>query len=291
MALANQVRGGNTLINGPMSGQANVRRSIVKRRFDWKITALQLALLILLLGGWQLAAETKLIDPSFVSEPSSVATALWDGLANAQLFSLIGVTLYETFVGFAIASVVAVASGLIMYQWSSINRVVRPFLTAFNNMPRIALAPVFVLWFGLGSAARIVLVITLVYFIVVFNTYAGLQNADRDILQLAKALGAGRLVRFRTFILPGAVPSIFAGLQLGLTYAFLGAVVGEMLTGSGGLGAFLATTSADFKTADFFAALVWLVVVATVVSALMRMAEQTLLKWRQAEMRGLGEGH
>lgn len=261
----------------------------IRKRVDFKILGLQLLVLALILGSWQESAALNLVDPLFVSKPSSVAVSLWHGLSNVEFFRLMGTTLYETFVGFGIAAATGVVSGFILYQWPLVDKVFRPFLTAFNNTPRIALAPIFVLWFGLGSESRIVLVISLVFFIITFNTYAGLQNADRDILQLAKALGAKPLVRFRYFTIPGAVPSIFAGLQLGLTYAFLGAVVGEMLTGSGGLGAFLATTSADFKTSEFFAALVWLLVVATAVSALMRLVERQLLKWRRAEMRGLSD--
>ena len=131
------------------------------------------------------------------------------------------------------------------------------------------------------------LVVSIVFFIILINTYAGLQSTHRDMLVLAQTLGAGRLKTLWTFVIPSAVPTIFAGLQLGLTYALLSAVVGEMLTGGDGLGAQLALDLAAYRTADFFAELLMLAVVATVLSSAMQMLEAYLLRWRQYELRGL----
>ncbi|HLI24086.1 MAG TPA: ABC transporter permease [Acidimicrobiales bacterium] len=197
-----------------------------------------------------------------------------------------GTTLYETFVGFAIASALGLIGGYLLAESKAFDTVARPFMTGFNSLPRIALAPLFVLWFGLGSNSRIVLIVSLSFFIVAFNTYAGLQGVNRDHLLLARVLGANRRERFVKFVLPSALPPVFAGLQLALTYAFLGAVVGEMLTGNQGLGGYLALEMGTFNTTAFFGGLVLLVIVALLVSAAMRLVEKRVLRWRAVEMRG-----
>jgi NitT/TauT family transport system permease protein len=244
------------------------------------------AALLALFGSWQALAASHVLNPAFVSEPSQFFPSFWDGITSGGLLGLMGTTLYETVVGFALASALGLAGGYLLAEYKVFDAVTRPFMTGFNSLPRIALAPLFVLWFGLGSLSRIVLIVSLGFFIVAFNTYAGLQGVNRDHLLLARVLGASRAERFWKFVVPSAAPAIFAGLQLALTYAFLGAVVGEMLTGSQGLGGYLALKMGTFDTTGFFGGLVLLVIVALVVSGAMRLVESRVLRWQAAELRG-----
>lgn len=261
------------------------RRKIHERRsIVWPLQAAVLAVIII---GWQTIVNAGIMQELYVSKPSAIGKAFINGLTTGSLLTDLRVTLYETIVGFVIAAVTGIIAGLILFQIPLLNAVLRPFLTAFNNLPRLALAPLFVLWFGLGSASKIVLVVSLCFFIVMFNTYAGLQNANRDHLLLAKTLGAKRFTLFLKFVLPSAVATIFAGLQLALTYAFLSAVVGEMLSGSSGLGANMQLSLSSYRTADFFAALALLVIVATAFSGIMRLIEGKLLHWKSYELQGL----
>lgn len=250
----------------------------------------QLVVFVAIFGSWQLLAATKVLNPAFVSEPSQFFPSFWHGIDGGGLLGLIGTTLYETFVGFAASALLGLLAGYLLAEFKIIDAIFRPFMTSFNSIPRIALAPLFVLWFGLGSTSRIVLIISLSFFIVAFNTYAGLQGVNRDHLLLARVLGAGRTERFVKFVLPSATPSIFAGLQLALTYAFLGAVVGEMLTGSAGLGGYLALKMGSFDTTAFFGGLVLLIIVALAVSMVVRAVENWLLRWRKIEMQGTRAG-
>jgi NitT/TauT family transport system permease protein len=263
---------------------ARPRRRSKRRNVGARL--LQLAVIVGLFGSWQLLASTKVLDPAFVSEPSQFFPAFWHGVTTGDLLSLMGTTLYATFVGFAAASVLGLVAGYLLAEFKLIDLVARPFMTGFNSVPRIALAPLFVLWFGLGALSVIILIVSLSFFIVAFSTYAGLQSCNRDHLLLARTLGAGRFVRFRKFVLPSAAPSIFAGLQLALTYAFLGAVVGEMLQGSQGLGGYLALQMGTFETTNFFGGLVLLVIVALLVAGAVRAVETRMLRWRAYELRG-----
>lgn len=246
----------------------------------------QAAIFLLFFGCWELVARLGLINPQFISEPSQIFPALWHGVFSGNLLQLLAATLYETFVGFIIASLAGLLIGYLMAEFRTFNEIIRPFMDAMNSVPRIALAPLFVLWFGLGSLSRVVLVITLSFFIVAFNTYAGLQSVNRDHLLLAKVLAASRWTKFKTFIFPSAVPTIFAGLELALTYAFLGAVVGEMLAGNTGLGGYLSLTIGTFDTADFFAALILLIIAALLVYGVVHRVRKHLLRWQDIELRG-----
>ncbi|WP_239010624.1 MULTISPECIES: ABC transporter permease subunit [Rhodococcus] len=147
------------------------------------------------------------------------------------------------------------------------------------------MAPLFVLWFG--SMSTVMLVISLVVFIVHFSTFAGLQSASRDHLLLARTLGAKRFELFGKFVFPSAVPAIFAGLQLALTYSFLAAVIGEMLSGSTGLGAVIQRAVSSYQTVLSFACLLRLILIATALSTVMLVVERYLLRWQQIEFRGL----
>jgi NitT/TauT family transport system permease protein len=251
------------------------------------VLVIEIVVLAVVLGSWQLCAETGALNPIFISDPSSIASAFYTSIASGSLFSPLGTTLYETLVGFGIGVAIGNVLALLLHEIPILERALQPFLTALNNLPRFALAPLFVLWFGLGSMSRILLVVSLVFFIGFVNTYAGLQNASRDHLLLGATLGVRRFELFRLFILPSALPSIFAGLQLGLTYSFLTAVVAEMLSGGSGIGAQLVTTAASYEMASFFAFLVALVIVATGLSVIMRGLESQLLRWRKVELEGL----
>ncbi|WP_326834712.1 ABC transporter permease [Amycolatopsis rhabdoformis] len=238
---------------------------------------------------WQLAYDQEWVNPLFLSNPVAVATALWNGVVHGELLGALGITLYETIVGFLLALVSGMVVGTLLHQLPLVNRIVRPYLTLLNNLPRLALAPIFVLWFGVGREARIALVLSFVFFVIALNTQAGLLNTDRDRLVLAKALGAGRFETFWKFQVPEAIPTWFAGFQLGLTYSFLGAIVGEMLTGGDGIGAEVSIGLAVYRTDQVYAEIIIMAVVATLLSGAIRVAEERLLRWRRYELRGLAK--
>ena len=252
-----------------------------------QVLILRVLVVVLLFGSWELSARLGWVKPLFTSQPSAIFPALWNSLRGSLILVDLPVSMYEMLAGFLIGSTLGIGVGLVLHEFPLANDVFQPFLTAFNSMPRIALAPLFVLWFGLGPPSKIVLVVSLVFFIVVVNTMAGLKASDRDYLLLARTLGASRWTTFRKFVFPAATPTIFAGLQLGLVYSLLGTIAGEMLGGTGGVGARMAVAVNTFHTDDFFAALLFLVILSTALSTLVRRLELWLLHWRFVEMRGL----
>lgn len=249
---------------------------------------LRVVTLVVIFASWQLCADHGIVNKAFTSRPSDVWTAFWHNVAvNRSFWPLARVTLYETVVGYVAAVVIGVLVGILFYEVPLVERIGRPFMNAINSAPRLALAPLFVFWFGLGSLSQFVLVFSMVFFIILFNTYAGLGSCSRDYLQLARSLGVSRVRTFWSFTLRAAIPTIFAGLQLGLIFGLLAAVAGEMFNGSGGLGYELQFAMTTYRTETFFAALLFLILISVLISGLMRLLEMRLLRWQRAEYRGL----
>jgi NitT/TauT family transport system permease protein len=264
------------------------RRGFTRRRL--LITLLQIAILVVVLGSWQLTAELKLGNPLFTSAPDKIARSLWTGLTKGTTLTNLGTTLYETLVGFVVSVVIGIVFGVLFYAVPFLQETFRPYVAALNSLPRLALTPLFILWFGIGSSGRIALIITITSFIVLVNTLAGLQNASRDHLVLAKTVGANTWQTFTKFMLPSAAPTIFAGLQLGLTFSFLGAVIAELISGGSGLGAEISSDQSNFDTAGMFADLFLIGVVAAILAGVMRLAERYLMAWREVDLRGVTGG-
>jgi NitT/TauT family transport system permease protein len=249
----------------------------------------RILIFVALFGSWQLLAVHGVLNPAFTGTPSKIAGELWDGVVHGTMLSDIAATLYATLIGFVAASIVGLAVALLLNESDILNAIFQPFLTALNSAPRIALAPLFILWFGLGSFGAIAVAFSLTFFIMLTNAMAGLASVDRDHLTLARIFRLGRLRTFGTFVWPGALPSIFAGLQLGLVYAFLGAVGEELLGGNQGLGAKMMLAASTFRMDTFFAELIALVIIAVAISQMLSAVERWLLRWRQAELRGLSK--
>lgn len=251
------------------------------------IAFLRLAVAAAIIASWQIFTDSGWVDKTFSGQPSKIWSELVTLLGGSEIYHQVGTTLYEVFIGFVVAAAMGVAGGVLLRELPLVKSVAQPFLTAINSVPRIALAPLFVLWFGLGSESKIALSVSLVFFIVIANTMAGLQTADREHLLLARTLGAGRWREFRHYVLPGAIPSIFAGLELGMIYSFLAVVAGEMLGGTEGLGAQIQGDIASFRVNKFFAELLILVIISIAVSLVLRALERRLLKWRYVAMEGI----
>lgn len=285
----------------PARVQARPRRGLVataerlgvveqmSAKHRWQTIGLQLLFIAVIAGIWQLLVSAHIVRKFFISSPVDVAQAFYHGVVGGPMLASLGKTLEETVVGFLIAAAAGVVSGLILHELPVLHRASRPFLTAANNLPRLALAPVFVIWFGIGFHAHVALVVSLAYFVVLLNTYAGLTATNRDHLVLARVAGASRWQTFSNFLLPAAVPTIFAGLQLALTYSLLGAVIGEMISGGVGLGADINVYQTTFATDKTFAALILLAIAGTVMSAVMRGLEGACVGWRRHELRGTGK--
>lgn len=251
-----------------------------RRRRRLTVLVWQLMLAGALLGLWQLAHVFDWARPLVVQSPKRVWDAGFalqdDGLIWPALRSTLGACM----IALALATLIGVGFGLVLALLPRVEEVVNPFLTAMNSAPRIAFAPVFIIVFGIGTSAKVALAFSVVVFVLILNSRAGVHAADPDTVRLMKVLGASKRQIFTRLLLPVAVPSIFAGLRLGLIYSLLGVVTSEMIAARVGMGQLIARFSANFELDKVYALIFVLIVVATLLNAAMGLIERRLLWWQ-----------
>ncbi|HEY2254420.1 MAG TPA: ABC transporter permease [Variovorax sp.] len=255
----------------------------------------QLALLVLLLVAWHLASRNQQFA-FFLGEPIQVAGKIWswfmpidvpanalfpEGLeGNADIYLHLGTTLLETVLAFVIGTVLGLACGLWLALAPTPSLIFDPYIKAANSMPRVILAPIFALWFGLGIWSKVALAVTLVFFIVFFNVYQGVREVSPVVLANARMLGATRRQLLRTVYLPSATSWVFSSLHTSVGLAFVGAVVGEYLGSARGVGYLILQAEGTFDVNTVFAGIVVLTAFALVLDAIVGVVEKRLMKWQ-----------
>lgn len=246
---------------------------------SWPILLARLLFLVGLLAIWQGAVAAGLISAAFVSTPFSVLQSLWRLLRSGTLMANLVTTLLEIVIAFVLSVVFGIASAILLDRNDWLNRIFSPFLTALNSMPRIALGPLFILWFGIGISSKVVLAFSLGYFIMLLSTLGGLKNVDRDLLLMSRLFGASELRLFRHVRFPWALPGIFAGLRLTLIYCSAGAVIGEMIAAKSGLGLLVQSFSGRFDIAGVMAVILVVACMVMALTSVMDLIERRVLAW------------
>lgn len=249
------------------------------RAYMW-LYRLLLAATILVL--WQ-AVSGPVVPEFFISRPSAIFEALQRQIATENLFFHVGITATEAFSGFLIGAAAGVTAGVLLGRIPFLSELLQPFILAFYSLPKIALAPLFILWLGIGIWMKIVLTATVVFFLVFLNTFTGVRSVSRELVAILKLMGASeRHVLFKV-VLPSAVAWVFAGLRISVPYALIGAIVGELIAANRGLGFVLANATGQFDTAGVFAALLVIMLMAFVLNTLVRLLERWLMPWKGGE--------
>ena len=246
----------------------------------WIIPTVQLAGFVVVVLLWEWVSVNRIIDPLFIGRPSGIArylkTAIMDGSIPVETAWTVGSTL----AAFGLGSIAGIAFGLLFAVYPIAEKILEPLFSGLNSLPRVALAPLFLLWFGLGVASKIALGFSLTFFIVLANTVAGARSVDRDFLILSETLGASKAVVFFKVMLPSAIPTIFSGLKLGLIYALLGVIAGEIIASQHGLGQLLTFLAGTFDTNGVFGVLLVLGLTGIILTKAMTELEKRLLRWR-----------
>ncbi len=250
------------------------------------VWALRIAFLAIVVGSWQWFAATGVINPVFIGEPTTIFGSFIHLFSTTIVTTDLATTMYETLLGFVVSVVLGMLCAYVMTRSPLLNQTFYPIATAANAVPRIALVPVFIIWFGLGPMSKIANVVSFVFFVVLINALAAFTQADRDSLLLARVLGFSERDRMRKFVLPGAVPVLAGTLELALIYSFLASIIGEMLGGYNGLGVSLEADANRIETDEYFAILLLVVLVVLCIVQIMRYIRHRMLKWSTIEMRG-----
>lgn len=244
------------------------------------VRLLQVALLFLWLGAWHVTASGDLLDPVLAKTPGQSWDYFVTALQSGELWSNLQATMLAVLIAWSLASLVGIVVGIALGLLPTVERVVNPFLDAANAMPRIALAPLFIVALGIGTSAKVALACTLVFFIVLSGARAGVRSADQEWLRLSAVLGASKLQLFWKIMLPVATPAIFAAVRLGLIYALLGVVGSELIAAQDGLGQLIASYSSLFQMEAVYAILILLAIIAVAMNQVMSIAERWLLRWQ-----------
>jgi NitT/TauT family transport system permease protein len=245
------------------------------------IAVVRLALLGVFCAAWEWISIKGIVNPIFIGRPTLIARFLFEGLfINGELLVHAWWTLVATAAAFALGSVMGILFGFLFVTYPLLEKLLDPVFDGLNALPRIALAPLFLLWFGLGLASKIALGFSLTFFIVLSSTIAGARGVNTDFLVLARTLGTTPMTVFRKITLPSAVPSIFSGLRLGLIYALLGVIAGEIIAAEKGLGQLLSFLAGSFKTNGVFAVLLLLALMGSLLTKIASTVEARLLRWR-----------
>ena len=251
----------------------------------------QVGLLVAVFAFWHLMTTPGLVPPFmfdndrqaafFFGEPLKVAGRIWVWfVTEADIYRHLGITLLETLLAFGIGSVLGLGAGLWLALQPMASAILEPYIKALNSMPRIILAPIFAVWFGLGIGSKVALGVTLVFFIVFFNVYQGVKEVSPVVLANARMLGARPRQLLRHVYLPSATSWVFSSLHTSVGLAFVGAVVGEYLGSSQGVGYLILQAEGSFDINTVMAGIVVLTAFALVLDALVGRIERRLMKWQ-----------
>ncbi len=257
-----------------------------RSRPDPRLLAVQLGLVAALFAGWQLlsAPEVGILKPLFFSRPTRIAERLQEWFVTGYIYRHIWITLLEALLGFVVGAVLGVGVGFLLARNRALSQIFNPYIKVLNALPRVVLAPIFFLWFGLDIKSKVALAVTLVFFIVFFNTYQGIREVDLNILNNARMLGASERQLTRHVLLPSAVSWILSSLHTSAGFALVGAVIGEYLGSSRGLGYVIQFAEGTFDSTGVFAGMVVLAATVIVMDWALTRLEDRLLVWKpQAE--------
>lgn len=216
----------------------------------------------------------------FFGEPVIILQRIWEWFAGGEIYSHLGVTLYETVMAFVIGTVAGLAVGLWLALSPVAAAVADPFIKGFNSMPHVILAPIFAVWFGLGPASKIALGFTLVFFIVFFNVYQGVREVNPNVLASAKMLGATRRQLLRYVYLPSAMSWVFSSLHTSVGMAFVAAVIGEYLGSAEGVGYLILQAETTFDMNTVMAGILVLTACALILDRIVTEVEKRLMRWQ-----------
>ncbi|OIH85399.1 hypothetical protein BLJ79_09575 [Arthrobacter sp. UCD-GKA] len=254
-------------------------RTRTRRKEKATVWALRLGALAAFVLAWSFVTRQGIMDSTLVSTPIDVGTSFIKQLSDATFWTDVSATFSGAMAGLVSGAVLGILAGVTFVRVPVLHVAARPFLTLMNSLPRPALAPIFILWFGLGFGPKALVAFSVVFFVLMTSTMGALQALDHDIKQLTQSLGMSKAQRFFKIELPSALPAIVGGLRLGAVYSVLGAVVSEMVGAYTGLGQRLVVVTNNFQVAETFAILLAMGLLSMVLDLSISGLQKLVTKW------------
>ncbi|HEX6355924.1 ABC transporter permease [Actinophytocola sp.] len=246
------------------------------------VWGVRVALVGVLLVLWEIAAD-RWIDITFISRPSDILGRLGDWVADGTLWTNTWITVQEIVYGFLLGAAAGVLVGFVLASLNFVYRVLDPFMMALYSIPKVALAPLFIVWFGIGMHMKVLLAAATVFFLVFLNTAAGVREVDRGLVDAVRLMGGSRWHVIRKVVLPSSMTGVLTGLKVAVPYALIGAVIGELVASNKGLGYLINDAAAQFDTAGVFATLVVLSVIAGLLNVVVNLIGRRVNRWKPVE--------
>jgi NitT/TauT family transport system permease protein len=264
---------------------APARPAVFLTRLRNSVILFRLLLLLAFLAAWEILADTHVVDPLIFSHPLGVLDTLrsllaGEAISGGSIYDEIKVTVGEMATGFLIGSVAAIALGFYLGRSRFLARVLQPFILASYGVPIIAIAPIFILVLGIGYPSKIGIATITSFFVVFFQTFAGVGAVPEELPQLARIMGASGPRIVRQVLIPASLPFIFAGLRMAVPFSMTGAVIGEFVASSSGLGWYIVRAAGAFDAAGLFAGLILMLVIVWVLGLVVAAVERRLLRWQ-----------
>jgi len=238
-----------------------------------------ISFIVLMLVCWELVARYNIVDPFYISQPTQIFNDLKQFYLSGGIYKHLSITFEEALLGLAIGTAFGVIGGFVLGLVDLLARIFEPIITALYGIPKLALAPIFILWFGLGIESKIFLSSLMVFYLVFFNTFSGVRNVDPNIVGAIKLLGASRFQIIRIVIMPSCFPWILAGIRGGVGSSLLGAIVGEYMGASAGLGWMIQYATTTYQIQRVMSCILILLVIGLVFNKGLKLMEKRLLRW------------
>jgi NitT/TauT family transport system permease protein len=260
-----------------MTTASEARRPSFAGRAGRRVMILLPGIALLLFWQW---ASGRLIREVYVSKPTAVAERLYELFASGEIYPHLWVTGQELVLGYVIGVAGGVLGGYALGRSPRLARIFEPYVMAFYGIPKIALAPLFIIWFGIGMWSKVALAAIMVFFLVFYNVFSGVRSVDRELVNLTLVMGANqRQLTYHVF-LPAAAPFVMLGMRMAIPYSVIGVIVGEFTSSTQGLGLFIHEASATYDPAGVFAGIVILLAFVIAAGALAGRLERRMLRWR-----------
>jgi NitT/TauT family transport system permease protein len=239
----------------------------------------RIVLIVAFLVLWEIAAD-RWIDITFISKPSEIVKRLGEWIGDGTLWSNSWITIQEIVYGFLLGAAAGALVGFVLASLNFLYRVLDPFMMALYSIPKVALAPLFIVWFGIGMHMKVLLAAATVFFLVFLNTAAGVREVDRGLIDAVRLMGGSRWDIARKVVLPASMTGVLTGLKVAIPYALIGAVIGELVASNRGLGYLINDAASQFDTAGVFATLVVLSIIAGILNVLVGLIGKRVNRWK-----------
>ena len=251
----------------------------MRLKLNRKVIVLRVLILAFFFLSWEIGGRTGALDPFFFSKPSDIVKDLYGLFYSGRIYPHLIITIQEMMIGLLLGLLSGILVGVALGKSETFARALDPVIMGLYAIPKIAIAPLFILWFGLGITAKIVFAWVIVFFLVFFNTYAGMRSVNQDIIDAVRAMGSNERKLMTKVLLPSCIPWILVGLRASLGSALVASIVGEFIASDTGLGYLILEGSNLFKTSRVLSIVLILSAIVVMMDSCLRQAENHFLKW------------